>query len=269
MENRYKNSSEESFASYLKQEGISVFEYEPYGDGGSNPDFCFQKDGLRVLVEIKQKDAIPIDVVLRSRNSTGSLDPRTTWDSIRDTIDDACAQLKPRKDDVDFCVIILGRPPNTFAIDEQTLFAAMFGDPKFLIPLGSNGLKSGDPFWSNKINGALLKNREGTPTPIHDYVGGVGIVDEFSPYSYFIGKGINEEYERLKRDAIPEDRQTEIIIQRLFDGAIRKAYVPGEFQDENNKAYRLTMIINPLSKRPIPLELFSGIWNKIINPKVV
>src|SRR5687768_789399 len=102
MQQNRKTQTDEHLESYFQQEQIA-FRYEPFRDKGQspkNPDYLFEKKGLRVLIENKEIEEIPHDRLIP--NQAQLLDIGGLLNLLRRRVDSASKQLKPYHKTVDY-----------------------------------------------------------------------------------------------------------------------------------------------------------------------
>lgn len=267
-----KGRTEKLFESYLNQHSIG-FDYEPFGNGGKNPDYRFVKNGKTVLVEIKEIEETPFDKAVKEQLAISpkvsiALDPNELYTLLRRRIDAACKQLKPHEADADACVIILGKKEDGFdGISPDSIFYAMFGDLYLSFPIDpKQGGAIGEAAAELKVNGALRKNRPTTREmySLHPYLSAVGVVEEFKGRSEYERKFYNE---LLKKHRPPS---AEECLKYLSDEWERhQNQIPAIYHDENKMFYRVRMVANPLSTKPLPQHIFNGQWDYARFPKVM
>lgn len=259
-----KNQTEKFFQSYLTQRGIK-YEYEPYGSAERNPDYRFSVDGKTVLVEVKEIETIPIDGIIQSYKNSGSrlfeVSPRRTYDLIRQRIDDAASQLKPHSNDVDYCVVIIGKP-NGFRLTLGDVCEAMFGDSVADFIKEHNGDKKiiTDRHRMLRI-GALRKNIPGARQmqSIHSYISAVGLITAFNGlkcYKVKNFKSICEQKDMKDQKTVTKVKQFEI------EWREREKSLPKWYRNPENIFYRIEVLGNPLSPTCLPNGIFRGKWDK-------
>ncbi len=120
-----KTASEALFETYLRDRGISDFEYEPEVlDSPKRPDYRVPVAGEGVFFEVKEferAEVIP---------DSGTFDP---YPPIREKINDAQKQLRALKGRM--CSVVLANPHNAFVhLDEISIIGAMLGNLGFTMP---------------------------------------------------------------------------------------------------------------------------------------
>lgn len=271
MKNKKNNKTPTDmwFENYLKQEGIS-FKYEPYGNSsGKSPDYLFEKAGKKILIENKEIEKTPFD---NATTGVQMLDPTLYFNLLRNRIDKASRQLKPYKDDVDFCVVILGKVSG-FPIFFRDLFWAMYGNPIIRVQINTNTNKVREkPYLDLTMTGSMRKNHPTTKQfrAVHDYVSAVGLIKAFKGLAYYeeqVMSPVMAEYYEKNKD------KEELVggAFALYSKEWKKAQknIPAQYQDPNKVYYRLELMANPLSKKVISKEIFTGQWDIVQFPKVV
>ncbi len=256
------------FEKYLLQEGLK-YEFEPYGgSSGKNPDFLVNSGKLQVLVECKEIEHVVFDDI----KGAGSVNIEGHWNSLRDKIYRASQQLKPYSDKVDHRVIILGKAKGFAQISINDLHYAMFGNPIIIIPIRTiAGASTGKAKFDLKAMGALRKNHPQTKTMYspHEYVSAIGIVREFGALSHYKQEFYDKVLEGFYDKNKPIESQQLDEAFKLMQKAWKGHKIPKEYSDPSKKLYKLLLIVNPLSKRPLPKNLFHGKWDEIRLPQVV
>lgn len=255
------------FEKYLLQEKLK-YKFEPYGAvSGKNPDFLIRTDNLQVLVECKEIEHVVFDDIKGAQ----SVDADGHWASLRTRIDTASKQLKPYADKVDHGVIILGKAKGFAQISINDLHYAMFGNPVIRIPIGTRiGVPPGKAKFDLKAMGALRKNKPKTREMYfpHNYVSAVGIVIEFGA----LERHKQDFYDKVFEGFYDKKNPLESQLHEAFDlmeKEWKKHKVPAEYSDPTKKLYKLLLIINPLSKKPLPKNFFHGNWDEIRLPEVI
>lgn len=267
-----KTATELMFESYLQQEGI-LYDYEPYNEGERNPDYSFKKNGVHILAEVEGILEIPLDRATEhippGGVHVGSLDPRDTYNLIRRRIDDASKQLKPHKDDVDYCIIILGKKEG-YMIRKEDLFNSLFGDPVIRIPIDTRtGGPAANGYLDHRVTGALRKNKPTTKEmyAVHPFVSGVGIIHEFNASSYYQSKLWSKFFGELEEPEKTHERIVEAL-ERVEKEMQDESKIPEIYRDPKRNLYRVEMIVNPLADKPFPEVVFDGQWDNIVTPEV-
>lgn len=269
-----KSRTELLFEAYLGERGIS-FEYEPFGSGETNPDYRFEKDGVRVLVEVKELEETPFDKALRTglerhgEHISFSLDPRDFHNILRRRIDSASKQLKPHENDADCLLILLGKKdPGYQEISTDVLFYTMYGDIYLSFPMDPNTGIAGEAQSCLKVDGALRKNRPGTGAMYspHQYISAVGTVQEFNPRSEYERKFYEDLYEKPENRALSAEEGFKMITNAWEK---HQKDIPAEFADPNHVSYRVILVANPLSNKILPTGLFAASTDQVLFPKII
>lgn len=254
---------------YLKQEGIT-FEHEPYGNNsGKNPDYLLHISGKKILVENKEIERIFLD---NATNRVQTSDPVIHWRLLRYRIDKAARQLKPYKDEVDYCIVLLGKTKG-FPIDLKDLFFAMYGNPVIKVPLDlKKGRAIEKPYLDMTMTGSLRRNHPETKQFLaqHGYISAVGLVKAFNGLRYYESQVMHkymEEYYESNKDK--ED---------VLEGAFRhyekmwkkeSKKIPLLYKDPDSVFYKIEVIANPLGNTMIDKNIFTGRWDIVQFPTVV
>lgn len=267
-----KSKTEKLFEAYLAQRSIS-FEYEPFGPEEKNPDYRFHRNDATVLAEIKEIEETPFQREVNARLAVSSaasfsFDPKELFDLLRRRIDAACKQLKPHQKEADCCVVILGqRDTGLNDIVPDSIFYAMYGDLYLSIPIDPiRGGAVGEATSELKVNGALRKNRpviRDMYSP-HSYLSGVGVVEEFNGQSYYERRF----YDKLLKQYNPPTAE-EMLVYLESEWKKHQKKIPAIYCDKDKMFYRVRMIANPLSNKPLPRDLFNGQWDYVRYPKVI
>lgn len=141
---------------YFKQEKIT-FTYEPFAkkSGQKSPDYLITKANKRILIENKEIEKMPLDTTTTGVQTS---DPRIYFSLLRSRIDKAAEQLKPYRDQVDYCVVILGKVSGFAISPTRDLFFAMFGDPVIRVPINlKSGKRTAKPYADLTMTGSLIK----------------------------------------------------------------------------------------------------------------
>jgi hypothetical protein len=267
---RQKSKTEKSFEAYLSQRRVA-FDYEPFGRHEKNPDYRFVKNKKTILVEIKEIGETPFQREAAARlvaHNSGafSVDPRELYKLLRRRINDAYKQLRPHQSGADGCVIILGQKAPHYEIGPDSIFYAMYGDPYLSFPIDPiRGGAIGEATTELKVNGAVRQNRRSTRemhSP-HPYLSAVGVVEEFNGRGY---------YERKFYEALPKKHRPP-----TAEGYL--AYLTSEWEKHQDKIpalyredkmfYRVRLVANPLSEKPLPPNIFNGRWDAVRHPTVI
>lgn len=267
-----KSKTEGLFEAYLSQEAIP-FEYEPYGAEEKNPDYRFKKKGKIALAEIKEIEETPFQREANARLAVSntaafSFDPKELYDLLRRRIDDACKQLKAHQNEVDACIVILGQKDTGINdVTPDSIFYAMYGDIYLSIPIDpERGGAVGEATSELKVNGALRKNRMPAREMYspHPYLSAVGVVEEFNGRSMYEQKFYNQ---LLKKYKPPTAQDCLRYLSEEWEKHQDK--IPAMYRDPKKMYYRVRLIANPLSQKPLPRGLFNGRWDQVRYPRVV
>lgn len=268
-----RSKTELLFESYLTQQKVK-FKYEPFGSGEKNPDYRFKKNGATILAEIKEIKETPFDKASKASIAAGgtsfTLSPRDLSDLLRRRIDSACKQLKPHKDKVDYCVVILGKCEGWDEINLDEIFYAMYGDLYLSIPvdLQTGGGEVANARSALTIAGALRKNRPTTKEMYspHPYLSGVGVVKEFNGFRAYKEKFFRKILQTEKNTGLGP-LQALKLLQSCWEKYQHK--LPKLYQNETRMFNKVQIDSNPLSTKPLPKEVFNGRWDYVRVPKII
>lgn len=270
--NKEKSKTEKLLEAYLAQLNIT-FEYEPFGEGEKNPDYRFSSDKKVVLAEVKEIEETPFQKEVNARlaandSSSFSFDPKELTDLLRRRIDAACKQLKAHEKDAGACVVIIGqRDTGLNEVTPDSIFYAMYGDLYLSIPIdAAEGKANGEATSELKVNGAVRKNYPVTREMYspHEYLSGVGVVEEFNGHSYYEKKFYDQLLEKYKPPTAEECLK---YLESEWEKHQDK--IPEMYRDKDKMFYRVRIVANPLSKKPIPPDLFNGEWDEVRYPTVI
>lgn len=263
-----RTTSDLAFEAYLRQRRIP-FRHEPFGNAGKSPDYLVEIKGKSILIEVKEIEELPLDKESKKGVRVSTLDPRDTYNILRDRIKKAGRQLKPYKDLVNYCVVLFGKPCGFTGIGLDNLFYAMYGDPCFAVPINvTTGV--GDIRGSRtelKMVGALRRNdpkiRQMDTSRKH--ISGVGVIKEFNGRDYYKRK-LFDQYLKTSRGKVTDRREAFEIAWEFYE---KDHKIPKIYQDPDKMFYKIELINNPLSANPFIERLFNGKWDRIIFPSVV
>lgn len=264
----FKTVTDLAFEEYLKQRRVKYLFEEPHNQKGSVPDYFFTKNNKSVLVECKELEQLPFDK-LPGGNGTVNLDDELK--PLRVKIDAASKQLEPYADDVDHLVILIGKKEGA-AIDFMTLYWAMFGDPVIRIPLSDDPTKRLKGYSDLKVKGSLRRNDPKTKQMHfpHSYIGDIGLIKGFYGLEFYKKKLFDKHAGNAgnKRDDLP--KLISEVMEFMDTGwKVYENEIPRYLLNEPKKIlYRVQMVINPLSSKPLPLNIFNGRWDETKNPTV-
>lgn len=264
-----KTITDQLFEKYLKQEDLA-FSFEPFAKirpGAKNPDYLVLKDGKKILVECKEIEEGPFDNLPAG---IGTLDMTKHYGVLRDRIKGAARQLKPYHAQVDHCVVMFGKAAG-YGIGIDDIFYAMFGNPIFSVPVSTRtGGPAGKISFDLTSSGALRKsNADKSTWIVHDYVSAVAVVESFNAYSYYQSKTMDpimKAYAETNRDKPLGEQAIEFLDHYRKVWKVKKAEVPAEFRSPKKLLYRVRVVVNPLSKKPLPEGAFSGTWDTVRVP---
>jgi hypothetical protein len=269
-----KTSTDLLLEKYFEQETIR-FTPEPYNSKQANhrnPDYLIYKAGRKILIENKEIVSFFLD---KATKYVQTHDPHIYFDVLRRRIDSASAQLKPYQNDVDHCIILLGKKAG-FPLKLNDVFYAMYGDPVIRIPIRvKEGTSVEKPYFDMKTLGALRKNKPESKEMIavHDYISGVGLIKSFNGQDYYQSIVMEKEMEQYSYEHnknIPLDQ----ILDKYLENYERiwsklKKKIPEQYKDANKIFYKIELIANPLSKKVISGDIFNNEWDIVQFPKVI
>lgn len=259
-----KTTTDLAFESYLNQRKIA-FQFESLSNRITMPDYLITKSSKRILVECEEINNLPADHLLRG---VGTIDLGQTLEVIREKIEVAGKQLKPYKDDIDHMVILIGKKQG-FEIDLSELFWAMFGDPVIRVPLSEDPTQRKPAYSDMKVKGAMRKNQPDTKRMYfpYNYVGAVGIIKGFNGLSYHKNKLFDKYHPTVEEDL-------DVLLSQTLD-FMENGWL--NYQDEvpdyllekpDTILYKIELVINPLSPKPLPTDIFNGKWDITQKPTV-
>lgn len=261
-----KTRTDYLFEEYLKQRNFA-YEYEPTLGGSKLPDFLITtKDSKKILVECKEIEQLPVDKI---HNSVVSIDLKDTLKVLRRRIDCACEQLKPYRDKTNFLIVIIGKKEGwTASINE--LYWAMFGDPVIKIPLHLE-VRKRKAYSDLKINGSLRRNDESKNMFFrHNYIGGVGLIKSFNGLQSYKDLLFDKYYKR-----VIEQDDLNLMMSELcefMENGWKKyeKFIPNKFLNNSElMLYKVELVINPLSRKSLPTNVFNGEWDEVKIPSIV
>jgi hypothetical protein len=267
-----KTKTDLLFEDYLGQRGIR-YKYEPFGDQDKNPDYLLTIRGKTILVEIKELQETPLDRVTKASLAKGggtfSIDPGELSKMLRRRIDAACRQLKPHKDKVDYCLVLIGVKQGYYELGVDEIFYAMYGDLYLSIPFDIKKGGSMSKAESRlKATGSLRKNHPLTKLMYspHEYLSGVGIVKSFNGHRYYE----NKFYEQSLRGINTRDWGAHRMLKFLKGKWLKhKNKIPKIYKDTKRVLYKVELVSNPLSNKPLPAGLFNARWDYVRFPTIV
>jgi len=183
--------SEQRFGEYLDAEGYS-WEHEPDYQSvlglderpETCPDFLISRDELRVICEVQEFEAGDLDRRLETMRF-GTLSDKEVYGRQRRAMVDKARQLEPFAESGNPLVIVLANPRQVHvALDEHHVVAAMFGNPKFSIPVDTtgDGVPPGPATYLVEDYGAFISlERDGGEERFvarHPHISAVAIVHE-------------------------------------------------------------------------------------------
>jgi hypothetical protein len=263
-----KTTTDFAFEQYLEQRRIGYSYEKPHNQKGTVPDYLFTKNNLGILVECEELRQLPFD---KLPGGSGVVDLGEELKPLRVKIADASKQLKPYADDVDHMVILIGKKEGA-AIDFMTLYWAMFGDPVIRVPLNKDPKKRLKAYSDLKVKGSLRRNDPQTKQMVftRNYIGGIGLIKGFN--------GLNTYKMRLFDKYVGDTNNNKQDLEKLLSQIMEfgesgwKLYedeIPRYLLDDPQKIlYRVQMVINPFSPKPLPLNIFNGRWDEVKNPTV-
>lgn len=266
-----KTTTDEWFENYLTQESFG-YEYEPYASnvqGSKNPDYLIKSKETKVLTECKEIEQLIFDKI----KGVQSVDMQGHWDFLRAKIDEASEQLKPYAKKVDHTIIILGKNKGFASIGMNDLHYAMFGNPVIRVPIyTTKGAPRGKARFDLTVSGALRKNSPQTKQMYfpHSYISAVGIVQQFNAQRYYQSKFYDQLFVDFQKENAhkPLDEQLHEAFD-LMEREWKKHEVPQEYADPDRMLYKVQVIINPLSIKPLPPDFFHGKYDEVRLPEVI
>ena len=247
------------FEGYLKQNNIA-YTYEPFSSqhvGDKNPDFLFQKDNQKILVECKELKSLPTDGLI----GTASFDMKRFTDPLKFRIKEASKQLKPYINQVDSTIIIFAKKEG-YQIQLNHIKYAMFGDPEFRIPFDPSGKnKPGSMYSDFKANGKLRRNdpESKLTIPYSRHISGVGIVTKTNKRNFYISKLIDKKLDTLGYEVTYDDKHLEENINKLFNiNAECSKDKPIIELNPKEDLCIIEIVINPFTTHPLNNNMFNA-----------
>ncbi len=143
----------------------------------------------------------------------------------------------------------------------------MYGDLYLSFPIDpERGSAIGKATSELKVNGALRKNRMPAREMYspHRYLSAVGIVEEFNGRNMYEGRFYKELLKKHKPPTAEEGLQ-----YMIEQWEKHQDKIPEPYQNPDQMYYRVRLVANPLSEKPLPRGLFKGKWDQIRYPHVV
>jgi hypothetical protein len=175
-----KNDAERWFERYLSAHGYE-YEYEPDLGVEKRPDFLIERDGLRVVCEVKAFEQVPaLQKKLEAATGPVMASSDEVYGPMRSAVRQAASQLKPLADSGLPLVVVLANPLDyRVQLDIKHLIEAMFGNPGWA---GAFNAEKGE------IEGLNFEyGRDGKLRTDHPYISAVVILREID---------LEEEYRR-------------------------------------------------------------------------
>ena len=139
--------SEQRFVEYLDAEGYA-WEHEPdyqsllglTEEPATRPDFFITRDGLKAICEVQEFAEDELDRSLARTTGSRTLSDKDVYGRQRSAMVDKARQLEPFAECGIPLVIVLANPRHVFVgLDDHHVIAAMFGNPKFSVPVDTTG----------------------------------------------------------------------------------------------------------------------------------
>lgn len=274
MPTSIKTQTDLMLENYLQQEQIP-FQYEPFGDreqGTRSPDYMFEKVGKKILVENKELEQTLLDKVIP--NTAQSLNLQGGLNLLRRRVDSASKQLKPYQKKVDYCVVLLGKKQG-FPIGITDLFWALYGNPVIRVPIDTiTGRPLRKGYTDLTAMGALRKNHPDTGEMIyvHDYISGVGLITSFNASLYYettVMDPIMSDFASKQRN-LPLEQQMKAFLKYYTKvWGEKKKHIPDRYSNPNKTYYKIEIIANPLSRNPLPNNIFNAEWDVYKLPEIM
>ncbi len=264
-----KTSTDLKFEEYLKQRCIK-YQFEPYAQPGRIPDYLCEIDGKSILVECEEVESIPLDKVIPGTSGTVDFDKYIKI--LRTKIDEGSDQLKPHKDKHDFNVIIIGKKEG-FDLDPNFLMWAMYGDPVIRVPISENPQIRNKPYFDMKVMGSMRRNKTGTREMYfpREYISGVGLIYQFNGFQH-CKQSLYRKYCTNDESIGGNIEESINNTTKFFENDWKKYQdeIPEKFlKDPDAFAYKITVISNSLSSKPLPISIFNYLWDESIQPEVI
>jgi hypothetical protein len=125
-----KTDAERWFERYLRDHGYS-YDYEPDLGVGKHPDFVIERNGVKVVCEVKAFEQVPaLQKKLEGRTAPVMASDDEVYGPIRSAVRQAAKQLKPLADAGLPLVVVLANPLGFVVhLNMERLIEAMFGNP--------------------------------------------------------------------------------------------------------------------------------------------
>jgi hypothetical protein len=152
------NEAEERFAAYL-DEFDYTWSHEPDyqaefllpGPQLTRPDFLVERDGMRVVAEVRQFETTAVTDRLARSGGYASLSEKEVYGALRFGLVEKAEQLRPLANAGVPLVIVLANPLGAdVMLDAHHMQAAMWGNPRWVIPIDTAtgaAPKGTEPTW--------------------------------------------------------------------------------------------------------------------------
>lgn len=237
--------SETRFDRYLVEHGYDPGDPEPDLGVEKHPDRLIERDGVRVVCEVKEFTTSPLAKAGRGPRSFSS---KEWYKPVRKTVETAAGQLRPLKDSGLPLVVVISNPRGVpVPLETEDVIHALYGDPTytFTIDTARGGPVGGVNFGAGR-NGRL--------TNYHPYISGVVILRERAHEQDFA-----EELSARLRGDRGDAKTYEEAIERAteFAEALDAARERGEVPEGD---YRYVDVITTMSDQAVALpgNVFDG-----------